>query len=115
VSENCYGHLRPWAERPGWEQLGQAATGMSQREGLAGPDGMPRLAPAAVNDYTTGWLSAYGAMIALARRAREGGSWHVQTSLSQVCSWYQRLGDDNDPATAVMNPMDPTDVQPYLA
>ena len=23
VSENCYGHVGPWAERPGWEQLGQ--------------------------------------------------------------------------------------------
>jgi crotonobetainyl-CoA:carnitine CoA-transferase CaiB-like acyl-CoA transferase len=114
VSENCYGHLGPWAERPGWEQLGQAATGMSHREGLAAPDGVPRLAPAAVNDYSTGYLAAYGAMIALARRAREGGSWHVQTSLSQVCSWYQRLGDDNDPAAAAMNPNDRTDVQSYL-
>jgi hypothetical protein len=115
VSENCYGHLGPWAERPGWEQLGQAATGMSHREGLAAPDGVPRLAPAAVNDYSTGYLAAYGAMIALARRAREGGSWHVQTSLSQVCSWYQRLGDDNDPAAATMNPNNPGDIQPYLA
>jgi hypothetical protein len=54
-------------------------------------------------------------MIALARRAREGGSWHVQTSLSQVCSWYQRLGDDNDPAAAAMGMYDPEAVRPYLA
>jgi hypothetical protein len=54
-------------------------------------------------------------MIALARRAREGGSWHVHTSLSQVCSWYLRLGDDNDPAAATMNLHNPSDVQPYLA
>src|SRR5437764_489030 len=70
VSENCYGHVGPWAERPGWEQLGQAATGMSYREGF--PE-KPRLAPAAVNDYSTGFLAAYGAMIALARRAIQGG------------------------------------------
>jgi len=95
VSENCYGHVGPWAERPGWEQLGQAATGMSHREGLA-HDGVPRLAPAAVNDYSTGFLAAYGAMVALARRATEGGSWHVQVSLSRTCMWYQSLGDDND-------------------
>jgi crotonobetainyl-CoA:carnitine CoA-transferase CaiB-like acyl-CoA transferase len=93
VSENCYGHAGPWAHRPGWEQLGQAATGMSYREGLPGA---PRLAPAAVNDYSTGYLAAYGAMIALARRAAEGGSWHVQVSLSRTCMWYQDLGDDND-------------------
>jgi hypothetical protein len=100
VSENCYGPRGPWAERPGWEQLAQAATGMSHREGLASPEGTPRLAPAAVNDYTTGFLAAFGAMIALVRRATEGGSWHVQVSLSQTAMWYQRLGDDLDPAAA---------------
>ena len=97
VSENCYGHVGPWAERPGWEQLGQAATGMSHREGGTGP---PRLAPVAVNDYTTGYFAAYGAMVALARRATEGGSWHVQVSLCQTSTWFQSLGDDVDPAAA---------------
>jgi crotonobetainyl-CoA:carnitine CoA-transferase CaiB-like acyl-CoA transferase len=110
VSENCYGHVGPWAERPGWEQLGQAATGMSYREGLASPEGTPRLAPAAVNDYSTGFFAAYGAMVALARRATEGGSWHVQVSLSQTSTWYQRLGDDVDPSAA-----GPIDVTPFLS
>jgi crotonobetainyl-CoA:carnitine CoA-transferase CaiB-like acyl-CoA transferase len=110
VSENCYGHVGPWSERPGWEQLGQAATGMTFREGLAAPDGVPRLAPVAVNDYSTGFLGAYGTMIALAKRATEGGSWHVQVSLSQSCMWYQRFGDDND-----MDAADPGDVDSFLA
>lgn len=109
VSENCYGHVGPWAYRPGWEQLGQAATGMSWREGQAAADGVPRLAPAAVNDYSTGYLAAYGALIALARRATEGGSWHVQVSLSQTCTWYQKLGDDND-----MDAADAGDVTAFL-
>jgi CoA-transferase family III len=115
VSENCYGHQGPWSERPGWEQLGQAATGMSFREGESAPDRVPRLAPAAVNDYSTGYLAAYGAMMALVRRAREGGSWHVQVSLSQTCSWYQGLGDDNDPGGAVLDADDPADVKEYTA
>jgi hypothetical protein len=109
VSENCYGHVGPWSERPGWEQLGQAATGMSYREGTASSSGIPRLAPAAVNDYSTGYLAAYGAMIALARRATEGGSWHVQASLSQTAMWYQRLGDDND-----MDHADPGELSGFL-
>src|SRR5262249_36485785 len=100
VSENCYGPVGLWAERPGWEQLAQAATGMSQREGRDWPSGSPRLAPAAVNDYTTGFLAAYGAMVALARRATEGGSWHVQASLCQTAMWYLRLGDDIDAGAA---------------
>jgi CoA-transferase family III len=110
VSENCYGHVEPWSQRPGWEQLGQAATGMSLREGVAAPDGVPRLAPVPVNDYSTGFLAAYGTMVALARRATEGGSWHVQVSLSQTCMWYQRLGDDND-----MDAADPGDIESFLA
>ena len=105
VSENCYGHVGPWAQRPGWEQLAQAAAGISHREG----DGVPRLAPAAMNDYSTGFLGAYGAMIALAKRATEGGSWHVQASLAQTAMWYVRLGDDNDGANA-----DPGDVTAFL-
>jgi crotonobetainyl-CoA:carnitine CoA-transferase CaiB-like acyl-CoA transferase len=109
VSENCYGHIGPWWTRPGWEQLGQAATGMSYREGQAAPGGVPRLAPAAVNDYSTGYLAAYGAMMALARRAIEGGSWHVQVSLSQTCMWYQWLGHDND-----INGADPGDIEAFL-
>jgi hypothetical protein len=95
VAENCYGHTGPWATRPGWEQLAQAATGMSHREGEAA-GGAPQLAPAAVNDYSTGYLAAYGAMTALARRATEGGSWLVEVSLSRTSMWYQTLGDDLD-------------------
>ena len=109
VSENCYGGVGPWAERPGWEQLAQAATGMSFREGQEAPDGTPRLAPAAVNDYTTGFFGAYGAMVALGRRVTEGGSWHVEVSLSATSSWYQSLGDDVDAGAAV-----PIDVAPFL-
>ncbi len=98
VSENCYGPAGPWAERPGWEQLAQAATGMSHLEGLARGDGTPHLAPAAVNDYTTGFLGAYGAMEALRRRATEGGSWLVEVSLCETAMWYLRLGQLTPPA-----------------
>jgi CoA-transferase family III len=106
VSENCYGPVGPWAERPGWEQLAQAASGMSRREGIGSSTGAPRLAPAAVNDYTTGFLAAYGAMTALARRATEGGSWLVQASLVQTAMWYLRLGDDNDAGAAGIGDVD---------
>ena len=109
VSENCYGPDGPWAVRPGWEQLAQAATGMSWREGAAAGVA-PRLAPAAVNDYGTGFLAAYGALTALARRATEGGSWHVQVSLCQTSEWYQRLGE-NDASAA---PFTGEDADAYL-
>jgi crotonobetainyl-CoA:carnitine CoA-transferase CaiB-like acyl-CoA transferase len=35
---------------------------------------------------------AFGALMALARKAREGGSWHVAVSLAQTGHWFKGLG-----------------------
>jgi crotonobetainyl-CoA:carnitine CoA-transferase CaiB-like acyl-CoA transferase len=43
-------------------------------------------------DYLTGYLMAFGAMVALARRTREGGSWLVRISLAQVGRWLVERG-----------------------
>ena len=50
------------------------------------------LQPAAVTDYTTGYLAAYGVMLALHRRATEGGSYWVRVSLARTGMWYRSLG-----------------------
>jgi len=96
VSENCYGNGGPWGERPGWEQLAQTVTGVAAVQGGE----IPRLTPAAQNDYTTGYFAALGAMEALRRRASEGGSWHVRVSLTQTSMWYMRLGHELARASA---------------
>lgn len=95
VSVSCYGHEGPWAGRRGWEQLAQSATGLAQEQGAfknRGRDPAPELIPAAACDYITGYLAAAGAAAALLRRIREGGSWHVQVSLSATAMWLQSLG-----------------------
>jgi crotonobetainyl-CoA:carnitine CoA-transferase CaiB-like acyl-CoA transferase len=97
VSINCYGHTGPWASRGGWEQLAQTATGIAMAEGGAGA---PQLIPAAATDYTTGYLAAAGALIALSRQVDEGGSWLVEASLCQTSEWILSGGADRDPATA---------------
>lgn len=89
VSINCYGHEGAWATRPGWEQLAQTVSGMAHVQGAGGE---PALLPAAVNDYTTGYLAAFGAMVALRRRATEGGSWRVRVSLTRTAMWVRGLG-----------------------
>jgi crotonobetainyl-CoA:carnitine CoA-transferase CaiB-like acyl-CoA transferase len=43
-------------------------------------------------DYLTGYLMAFGAMVALARRARAGGSWLVRISLAQTGRWLVGRG-----------------------
>jgi len=94
VSVNCYGHEGPMAERAGWEQLAQSATGMAQwHTDETGPPGAaPTLMPAAATDYTTGYLAAFGALTALRRQRHEGGSWHVRVSLARTAMWMMDLG-----------------------
>jgi crotonobetainyl-CoA:carnitine CoA-transferase CaiB-like acyl-CoA transferase len=98
VSINCYGPVGPWVGRPGWEQLGQTATGLAVGQG--GPE-RPALMPAQACDYNTGYFAALGALIALGRRAREGGSYHVRASLCQTGMFLESLGKRCDPAEAV--------------
>lgn len=93
VSINCYGHDGPWSGRPGWDQLGVAATGLAHAQGGEGP---PALMPAAACDYVTGYLGALGAMAALARRATQGGSWHVRVSLAQTGAWLRDFAPPRD-------------------
>ncbi len=106
VSENCFGHAGAWDERPGWEQLAQAVSGITKVQGALAPlnpdqdaslavgedPNAPRLVPAPLNDYSTAYFAAYGVLEALRRRATEGGSWHVQVSLTQTAMWYLRMG-----------------------
>jgi crotonobetainyl-CoA:carnitine CoA-transferase CaiB-like acyl-CoA transferase len=92
VSLSAYGHAGPWAERRGFDSLVQTATGFNHAEGqAAGTDG-PKELPAQMLDHATGYLMAFGAMMAKARQAREGGSWHVRVSLAQTGRWLWNLG-----------------------
>ena len=79
VSISCYGHGGPFSNRGGWEQIAQCATGICLDNG----DERPKLLPASACDYTTGYNGACGVLLALARRAREGGSYHVRVCLSR--------------------------------
>ena len=73
------------------------AYGLAAAQGT--PDEPARM-PVAACDYTTGYLAALGTLVALGRRAREGGSYHVRASLCQTGMWFQRLGAACDPARA---------------
>jgi crotonobetainyl-CoA:carnitine CoA-transferase CaiB-like acyl-CoA transferase len=92
VTLSAYGHSGPWAGRRGFDSLVQTATGFNHAEGrAAGLDG-PKELPAQMLDHATGYFMAFGAMMAKARQAREGGSWHVRVSLAQTGRWLWNLG-----------------------
>jgi crotonobetainyl-CoA:carnitine CoA-transferase CaiB-like acyl-CoA transferase len=88
LSISCYGHGGPFTNRGGWEQIAQCATGICLDNG----DERPKLLPASACDYTTGYNGAYGVLLALARRAREGGSYHVRVSLCRSGMYIYKQG-----------------------
>jgi crotonobetainyl-CoA:carnitine CoA-transferase CaiB-like acyl-CoA transferase len=93
VSLSAYGHAGPWAKRRGFDSLVQTASGINYAEAdAAGVLPRPKELPAQALDHAAGYLMAFGAMMALARKAREGGSWHVQVSLARTGHWLEGLG-----------------------
>ena len=92
LSINCYGFDGEFSNRGGWEQVAQIMTGLTTIEDESTKMNSPSLLPAAANDYITGYLGAYGALLALARRAKEGGSYHVRVSLCQTAMMIYRNG-----------------------
>lgn len=85
ASLNAFGEIGPWAERAGWEQLAQAATGMQTRYG----DAEPTLQPFAINDYGTGITGAFGVGMALYHKLRTGEGQQVFTALARTASTLQ--------------------------
>jgi crotonobetainyl-CoA:carnitine CoA-transferase CaiB-like acyl-CoA transferase len=95
VSLCAFGHAGPWASRRGFDTVVQTVSGITSRQAevVPGKTPGPQFYPVSAIDYCTGYLMAFGAMAALARRAREGGSWLVRISLAQVGKWIVDLGE----------------------
>jgi crotonobetainyl-CoA:carnitine CoA-transferase CaiB-like acyl-CoA transferase len=94
VSLCAFSHTGPWASRRGFDTVVQNVSGITTRQGelFPGAEPGPQFYPVSAIDYLTGYLMAFGAMVALARRAREGGSWLVRISLAQTGKWLVDRG-----------------------
>jgi crotonobetainyl-CoA:carnitine CoA-transferase CaiB-like acyl-CoA transferase len=92
VSLCAYGHEGPWQNRRGFDSLVQNANGMNHAEAQAMGSEQPKPLPCQAIDHASGFLMAFGAMTALARRVTVGGSWHVRVSLAQTGHWIRGLG-----------------------
>jgi len=75
-----YGFTGPYSHRPGIDPLAQALMGLSRAQGgHENPPVFPaQLAP---TDYTTGAMGAFGVILALYRRARDGTVQRVESNL----------------------------------
>lgn len=99
-----WGRIGPWATRGGFDQLACTATGFSAEEGGFAS---PRLPPTyLLNDYLAGILGFAGALSALLRRAKEGGSYVVSLNLASVVMWVQDLGSFDTKEVEHLSPID---------
>jgi crotonobetainyl-CoA:carnitine CoA-transferase CaiB-like acyl-CoA transferase len=95
VSLSAFGHTGPWAGRRGFDTVVQSVSGITMRQAelVPGKTPGPQFYPVSAIDYCTGYLMAFGAMVALNRRVTEGGSWLVRISLAQVGKWIVDMGE----------------------
>jgi len=103
VSLSAWGETGPWRSRRGFDSIVQAVSGMAHASGDANA---PKLLPVSAIDYVSGYLMAYGATVALERRAREGGSWLVRVALARVGQWIVDLGTVDASGVAADVPAD---------
>ena len=92
VTLSAWGETGPWAGRHGFDSLVQTATGIVAEGSAARGVEEPAPLPCQALDHSTGYLAAFGAMMGLARRATEAGSWLVRVSLAATGRWLDGLG-----------------------
>jgi crotonobetainyl-CoA:carnitine CoA-transferase CaiB-like acyl-CoA transferase len=89
VTLSAWGTAGPWKDRRGFDSIVQTVSGMALRQS---GDSKPKLLPVSAIDYVSGYLMAFGAMVALHRRATVGGSWLVRVSLARTGKWIVDRG-----------------------
>lgn len=92
ASLSAWGRAGPWSNRRGFDSLVQTACGLNVAEAEAAGLEAPKELPAQALDHASGYLLATGVMLALLRKASEGGSWHVRVSLARTAHWLMQLG-----------------------
>jgi crotonobetainyl-CoA:carnitine CoA-transferase CaiB-like acyl-CoA transferase len=80
-SISAFGQSGPYVEKPGFDTLGQAMSGLLSL--LTDPD-EPKVMGMAVSDYVTGLSASYGILGALLAREKSGEGCRVETSLLQA-------------------------------
>jgi len=85
---NAYGNHGIWQERPGFEQVVQAVSGMQAAYAVKG---RPRLLPSPIIDIGCGLLGAFGTMLSLYNQRRTGQGIMTATHLTSVSVLLQLL------------------------
>jgi len=78
TTQTAYGHEGPWAERGGFDGIGQVMSGAAF---FTGTPGEPAKSAAPYVDFGTGLYSAFATLAALYQRRDTGEGQHIQASL----------------------------------
>lgn len=97
-SISAFGQSGPYADKPGFDTLGQAMSGLLS---LLSDTDAPKVMGMAVSDYVTGLSAAYGILGALLSRENTGVGTRVETSLlratlsfiGETAAGYTRTGN----------------------
>jgi formyl-CoA transferase len=77
----AFGPGGPYSDRPGFDLVAQAMTGIIAFESQATPDSPRSITTAAITDFASGAFLAYGIVSALLQRERTGKGQRVESSL----------------------------------
>jgi formyl-CoA transferase len=80
-SISAFGQSGPYADKPGFDTLGQAVSGLLS---LLNDSDDPKVMGMALSDYITGMSAGYGILGALLARGQSGKGCRVETSLLQA-------------------------------
>jgi crotonobetainyl-CoA:carnitine CoA-transferase CaiB-like acyl-CoA transferase len=91
VDNTAFGRHGPWADRPGYDIIAQAVSGLMAREGKFDSEtGTPQMVSStAIADYGTGLAIAWGVCAALFHRERTGEGQMVESTLLQTALAFQ--------------------------
>lgn len=78
TTQTAYGHTGPWAERGGFDGIGQVMSGATY---FSGTQGAPTKTAVPYVDFGTALYSAFGTLAALYQKRETGAGQHVQASL----------------------------------
>lgn len=85
----CFSDTK-WRERPGWAPCAEDITGVSVRNGSKEH---PKNLNGVPMDYFPGFLLTLGTLQAIAKKLKEGGGYHVVTSLARGAQYLHECAD----------------------
>lgn len=126
MSLSCYGNSGPFADRGGWEQLGQASCGIiesnshptfDQSGNMTGRVSLDTIQThgLAICDYVSGFLGATGILAALIKRHHTGGGYFIDLALTRSGMWaLSKPAMDHEDRRSLSLPLDRPEYEAYL-